>query len=288
MPRLAATWMSTASLIALTPSRIWSISRWSGPRTAATMQNSVAPVAAVWRAASTNDGMSSQTERTGELNKPDCEQKWQSSGQPPVFSDTIPSTSTSGPHHRVRTSRASCKAAAIRSSGRHRTSRMPASSRPVPSPRTWFRARWRMSRLSVAMAVPYKFRWWNRHEEVRVGDWLSMLARKADLRSRAGLRRVARPRRAAVDLAGNDYLGLSRHPQVLAAAARALDEFGLGATGSRLVRGTTDEHLRLESSLASFMRTPSTLVYSSGYLANLGAVRALASLSPRTVLIADA
>src|SRR3712207_7274344 len=49
-------------------------------------------------AASTSDGMSSQTARTGELNSPDCEQKWQSSGQPPVFSDTMPSTSTSGPH----------------------------------------------------------------------------------------------------------------------------------------------------------------------------------------------
>lgn len=51
--------------------------------------------------------MSSQTERTGEVNRPDCEQKWQSSGQPPVFSETIPSTSTSGPHQRIRTSWAS-------------------------------------------------------------------------------------------------------------------------------------------------------------------------------------
>src|SRR4051794_38662576 len=100
-----------------------------------------------------------------------------------------------------------------------------------------------MTELSGAMAVPYKLRCWNRHEEVRVAGWLSMLARKADLRSRAGLGGVARPRCPAVDLAGNDYLGLSRHPQVLAAAARALDEFGLGATGSRLVRGTTDEHV---------------------------------------------
>lgn len=122
-----------------------------------------------------------------------------------------------------------------------------------------------------------------------MADWLSVLARKADLRSKAGLRRAARPRSlTAVDLAGNDYLGLSRHPLVLAAAASALSEYGLGATGSRLVRGTTDLHSRLESSLASFMGTPSALVYSSGYLANLGAVRALASLSPNTVLVADA
>jgi 8-amino-7-oxononanoate synthase len=122
-----------------------------------------------------------------------------------------------------------------------------------------------------------------------VPGWLSVLARKADLRSRAGLRRVARPRSAtAVDLAGNDYLGLARHPAVLSSASLALAEFGLGSTGSRLIRGTTEVHSRLESGLASYLGTPSALVYSSGYLANLGAVRALAALSPDTVLIADA
>jgi 8-amino-7-oxononanoate synthase len=121
-----------------------------------------------------------------------------------------------------------------------------------------------------------------------VADWLPVLARKADLRSRAGLTRSLRPRLAcSVDLAGNDYLGLSRHPSVIAAASHALAEYGLGATGSRLVRGTTDVHSRLEAALASYLGTPSTLVYSSGYLANLGAVRALASLSSQTVLVAD-
>ena len=104
--------MSTAARIAATPSRICAMSRSSGPRTAATMQNSVAPVAAVCTAASTRAGMSSQAARTGEENSPDCEQKWQSSGQPPVFTDTMPSTSTSGPHQRVRTSCASASAPA--------------------------------------------------------------------------------------------------------------------------------------------------------------------------------
>ena len=70
MPSDAATWMSTAARIAATPSRIWAISRSSGPRTAATMQNSVAPVAAVCLAASTSAGMSSQTARTGDVNRP--------------------------------------------------------------------------------------------------------------------------------------------------------------------------------------------------------------------------
>ena len=61
--------MSTASLIAAMPAAICAISRASGPRTAATMQNSVAPVLAVCLAASTSDGMSSHAERTGEVEQ---------------------------------------------------------------------------------------------------------------------------------------------------------------------------------------------------------------------------
>ncbi|GAA2370415.1 8-amino-7-oxononanoate synthase [Catellatospora methionotrophica] len=122
-----------------------------------------------------------------------------------------------------------------------------------------------------------------------MGDWLATLRRKADLRERAGLRRELRPRAgddALVDLAGNDYLGLSRHPRVREAAATALDAYGLGATGSRLVRGSTDVHTALESSLASWLGAEQALVYSSGYLANLGAIRALCG--PNTLLVADA
>jgi 8-amino-7-oxononanoate synthase len=126
-----------------------------------------------------------------------------------------------------------------------------------------------------AMPVPYN-------------DWLATLTRKADLREKAGLRRSVTPRGPAIDLAGNDYLGLSQHPRVLAAAGSALQTYGLGATGSRLVRGTTSAHATLEAELSSFLGTQSALVYSSGYLANLGAIRALASLSPRTQLISDA
>ncbi|GHJ49526.1 8-amino-7-oxononanoate synthase [Catellatospora sp. TT07R-123] len=122
-----------------------------------------------------------------------------------------------------------------------------------------------------------------------MGDWLSTLRRKAELRERAGLRRELRPRDggdAMTDLAGNDYLGLSRHPEVVAAAARALTEYGLGATGSRLVRGSTDAHTALEDALAHRLGTDRALVYSSGYLANLGVVRALSR--PRTLLVSDA
>jgi 8-amino-7-oxononanoate synthase len=89
-----------------------------------------------------------------------------------------------------------------------------------------------------------------------------------------------------VDFAGNDYLGLSGHPAVVAAAAAALREYGLGATGSRLVRGTTEAHSTVEQELASWLGFGSALVFSSGYLANIGAIRALST--PDTLIVSDA
>ena len=79
-----------------------------------------------------------------------------------------------------------------------------------------------------------------------------------------------------LDLAGNDYLGLSTDPRVTAAAAEAALTWGAGARASRLVTGTTQLHDRLERALAGFMRQPAGLVFSTGYAANLGAVTALA------------
>lgn len=119
--------------------------------------------------------------------------------------------------------------------------------------------------------------------------WLAALERRAQLRARAGLSRRLRPRdpgTAMVDLAGNDYLGLARHPEVVTAATAALTAYGLGATGSRLVRGSTEAHAALEADLADWLGAEGALAYSSGYLANLGALRAL--LRPRTRLVADA
>lgn len=123
-----------------------------------------------------------------------------------------------------------------------------------------------------------------------MSDWLAALDRRAELRAKAGLTRTLRPRAAAdddiVDLAGNDYLGLSAHPAVTAAAAAALAGYGLGSTGSRLVRGSTTVHHDLEEDLAGWLGAERALVFSSGYLANVGAVRGLAQ--PRTLLVCDA
>jgi 8-amino-7-oxononanoate synthase len=121
-----------------------------------------------------------------------------------------------------------------------------------------------------------------------VAGWQEALERQARRRAKAGLTRELRPRAAGdavVDLAGNDYLGLAVHPEVVAAAVRALEAYGLGATGSRLVRGSTRAHTELETGLADWLGAEQALVYSSGYLANLGAIRALAGRE--TLVISD-
>ncbi len=118
-------------------------------------------------------------------------------------------------------------------------------------------------------------------------DWLS--SRETE-RIAAGLRRHLSPRSSTeaglLDLASNDYLGLSRDPRVVEAAAEAARTWGAGATGSRLVTGSTDLHAELEASLAAHVGTASALVFSSGYLANLGTVAALAG--PGTLVVSDA
>jgi 8-amino-7-oxononanoate synthase len=108
-------------------------------------------------------------------------------------------------------------------------------------------------------------------------------------RRQAGLRRALRPRppvSTELDLASNDYLGLSRHPDVIAGGVQALRTWGAGATGSRLVTGDTELHQELESALADFVGAEAGLVFSSGYTANLGAVVGLSG--PRSLVVSDA
>ncbi|MEU7034416.1 8-amino-7-oxononanoate synthase [Streptomyces sp. NPDC046237] len=113
-------------------------------------------------------------------------------------------------------------------------------------------------------------------------DWTDAEARR---RAEAGLVRTLRPRAAEsvlLDLASNDYLGLTRLPEVTEAAAEAARRWGAGSTGSRLVTGTTRLHTRLERELADFCGFEAALVFSSGYTANLAA---LTALSGRDALI---
>jgi 8-amino-7-oxononanoate synthase len=76
-------------------------------------------------------------------------------------------------------------------------------------------------------------------------------------------------------LASNSYLGLSLDPAVVEAARRALEKYGTGSGGSRLVSGSTDLHRELEERIASFKSTGSSIIFSSGYLANIGTISSL-------------
>ncbi|BEV36637.1 aminotransferase class I/II-fold pyridoxal phosphate-dependent enzyme [Synechococcus sp. M16CYN] len=87
------------------------------------------------------------------------------------------------------------------------------------------------------------------------------------------------------DLASNDYLGLSRHPAVVEAAATALKTDGLGAGGSRLITGTRPRHMRLEAELGDWLGRERVLLFPSGFQANLAAVAALAGR--HTTVLAD-
>lgn len=118
---------------------------------------------------------------------------------------------------------------------------------------------------------------------------LAWLDAHASLRVDAGLRRELRPRAAderVLDLAGNDYLGLSTDPRVIDGAVAAVRRWGAGSTGSRLVTGTTALHTEMESELAAFCGAQAALVFSSGYAANLGVVTALSG--PGSLIVSDA
>jgi glycine C-acetyltransferase/8-amino-7-oxononanoate synthase len=75
--------------------------------------------------------------------------------------------------------------------------------------------------------------------------------------------------------ASNDYLGLARHPRVVAAAVEATQVYGAGSGAARLVSGSLPPHQQLEDALARFKRLESALTFGSGYLANIGAIPAL-------------
>ncbi|HLB33518.1 MAG: hypothetical protein A3F67_06310 [Verrucomicrobia bacterium RIFCSPHIGHO2_12_FULL_41_10] len=78
-----------------------------------------------------------------------------------------------------------------------------------------------------------------------------------------------------IDFSSNDYLGLSQHPALREAALVATRSFGLGATASRLIGGTTQEHFLLEEELASTKKKEAALLFSTGYAAATGAIPVL-------------
>ena len=73
----------------------------------------------------------------------------------------------------------------------------------------------------------------------------------------------------------NNYLGLTNHPRVKEAAIKAIEQYGTGCAGSRILNGNLDAHEELERKLAKFLRKEAALVFATGYQTNLGAISAL-------------
>lgn len=90
--------------------------------------------------------------------------------------------------------------------------------------------------------------------------------------------------RRMVMLSSNNYLGLSTHPAVQRAAGMAINRYGAGCSGSRLLNGTLDLHVQLEEKLADFLGKEAALVWPTGFQANLGIVSALAGRDDLVVL----
>ncbi len=85
-------------------------------------------------------------------------------------------------------------------------------------------------------------------------------------------------------LGSNSYLGLTNHPKLKAAAKKAIDKYGTGTAGSRLLNGTLDLHVALEQRIAQFMNKEAALVFSSGYQVNLGVLSSLMGRTDHIIL----
>ncbi len=88
-----------------------------------------------------------------------------------------------------------------------------------------------------------------------------------------------------INFASNDYLGLAADSRLKVAAIKAIEQYGTGATGSRLLTGHRQLHSNLEKSIAQIKGSQDALVFSSGYLANLGTIAAL--VNNRDLILSD-
>src|SRR6266508_2163751 len=138
--------------------------------------------------------------------------------------------------------------------------------------------------MPTAVDVFEKVRGHERAEQLRA-------AREADLLPY--FRLVESPAAPVVEMEGaerimlgsNNYLGLTEDPRVMQGARDALERYGSGLTGSRLLNGTTELHLQLEAELADWMGTEDAIVFTTGHQANVGTLGTI--LGPGDTVIAD-
>src|SRR5262245_49948278 len=100
-------------------------------------------------------------------------------------------------------------------------------------------------------------------------QWSDEVAARLDAIRAAGRWRAPVARDGLRNFASNDYLGLTQHPAVIAAAHDALDKNGTGAGSARLVVGSRSDHHALEDDLADWKGTERAVLFSTGYQANL-------------------
>lgn len=128
-------------------------------------------------------------------------------------------------------------------------------------------------------------------------DLLARLASANEERARNGLLRRMRTvtrvdgpfivvdGRRLLNFASNDYLGLAAHPALVEAMQKAAAQWGVGATAAHLLGGHRDEHEQLEHELAQWTGRSDALLFSSGYMANLGVMQTV--LEPRAICVQD-
>ena len=112
-------------------------------------------------------------------------------------------------------------------------------------------------------------------------DWVDGECRAVEAAGR--WRRISDLDETLVSFASNDYLGLSQHPAVVAAAHDALDRWGAGAGAARLVAGSRPVHGELEAAVADWKREPAAVLFPTGYAANLGVLTTFGTAGVRIV-----
>src|SRR5829696_9094046 len=128
--------------------------------------------------------------------------------------------------------------------------------------------------MPTAIDVFSKVRGHERAEQLRAAREADLLPYFRTLESPAAPV-VAMEGAQRIMLGSNNYLGLTADPRVMQGARAALERYGTGLTGSRLLNGTLDLHLELERELADWMGTEEALVFTTGYLANTGTIGTL-------------
>jgi 8-amino-7-oxononanoate synthase len=122
-----------------------------------------------------------------------------------------------------------------------------------------------------------------------LSDELDVLEKNSLRRSLRVISQTEGPRltlgdRSLLNFSSNNYLGLARHTQVLEAVRQVLEHWGVGATSSRLISGTSIIHRDLEDALAAYLGRPSALLFPTGYMANLGVITSLVGQGDAVVM----